>query len=297
MIKRTRVYMGTFFTIIIDDDVEENIVVEAFREVERVEKIFSKFNENSELSLLNKDKVILNASKDFVHVLKKSLFYADITNGRYNPCILPLLELYSRKSLQEISEEEIKKSLELTDYKSIIIDEITNSVRITKSGVKVDLSSIAKGYAVDKASELLMKNGVSRALIDGGGDIRVIDGKKDNEYWYIGVRDPFRKGIRKILRIKDKSVATSGIYERFLDAQRRVTHIIDGLTGRPVDTTMSATVITDYAIDADALATALLILGENGIDLVEEKKLGEAYIILRNGKEVMTAGFDAYLVS
>lgn len=296
MHKYTRIYMGTFFTIIIDDDVNENIISKVFLEISRIEKIFSKYLPDSEVSIFNKIGVVKGASIDFLYVLRKAIFYAELSGGKYNPCILPLLEYYSSiKDESEVSREEIEKLLSLTDYKKIVIDEQTKTVQSRTPGLKIDLSSIAKGYAIDKAIEKLVEAGINHALVEGGGDIRVLDGKKDNDYWYIGIRDPFSNNFKKVLKLKNKSIATSGIYERFLDSNKRFTHVVDGTTGQTISDVASATVITENAIDADAIATMLLVMGVEGLMLVEKHRLGEAYLILSNREEFMTKNFEEFI--
>lgn len=296
LMKITRPYMGTFFTVIVEDEgYSIDLLESVFSEIQRIEHIFSRFLEDSELSILNRTGHLIHASEELVFLMEKALFYAEISEGRYNPAILPILELYSKVSNIDEIPRLIDELIPLTDYRGIVIDRKSKSVKLIRQGAKIDLSSIAKGYAVDRAIEVLRSKGVSMGLVEGGGDIRTLDGK-GGDYWRIGVRDPFTRKIMFILKIFNKAVATSGIYEKFLRNDHRFPHIIDGRTGRPVEEIVSSTVISDNATDADALATMILITGREGLELLQDYKLGEAMIIYKDKKIEMTDGFSEYIV-
>lgn len=295
--KMTRPLMGTFFTVIIEDeDASPGKIEAAFSEAERIEKMFSRFLENSELSELNRSGLLTGASDDFIYLIKKALFYSEISSGRYTPAILPLIEFYSQASHYHKNEKVIRELISLADYRNIILDVERKEVRLSRPGVKVDLSSIAKGYAIDKAIEALRKCGVRSGLVDGGGDIKAINGKKGENYWRIGLRDPFSRGIKYVIKICDMAIATSGTYERFLGINARVPHIIDGKTGRPVTEVASSTVISKDAVDADALATMVVVMGSEALDIITKNKLGEALIIYRDKKTEMTDGFSDFIL-
>lgn len=290
---RTKIAMSTLFTITVLVDPSGpgplEVLEHAFRTVEDVERRFSRFLENSELSALNRLGRLENASSDLMFLLSKALFYAELTGGRYTPCILPVLRLYEEMG-DVVDSRELERALSLADYRTLRLRPEERVVELAVPGTKVDLSSIAKGYAVDKAAEELRRLGVKGAVVNGGGDVYAL-GTRGEEPWLVGVRDPFSGGIRMVLALKDKAVATSGTYERFLDSKCSVPHVVDGKTGKPVRDVVSATVVTDSATDADALATVLLILGKEGLELLEERGLGEGYIVTAKGEELMSKGF------
>jgi len=293
--KKTRVYMGTLFTIAVDDEeAPDEVFLRAFGEIGRVERLFSKYAEDSELSLLNRLGRLPAASEDFIRVLERALYYSKLSGGRYNPCILPVLKAYQELGAGEAEPSGRVRVLagQLDCAGSIAIDGDKRSVTITNPSVKLDLSSIAKGYALDRAAEALVRAGVKHALVEGGGDLRAVGGKRGSEPWLIGIRDPFTGGIRKVIKLFSGGVATSGTYERFLDERRRIPHVVDGVTGMPVTEVVSSTVVAASATDADALATMLLVMGERGLRLLEELGLGEALLILKDGSELASSGFN-----
>ena len=266
IIERKEIHLGTNVTIkVVESDPEraKKAIRSAFDEIERIEGIMSEFRDDSEVSILSRRKFLKNPSKDLVYILRESERYFEISNGAFD-----IMASTKPRPRMIIKDDEIK---------------ISHS-----SKVDISLGGIAKGYAVDKAVEILQGLGVKRALIDAGGDIRALNGKSDKHFWRIGVRDPAKKErFITVIKLFDKSVATSGTYGR--------TRIIDPRTGELVENPVSATVIADKAMDADALSTLTLVSPEVGLGIVE--RLGfEVLIVYRSGKILKTPGFEEYEV-
>ena len=266
IIERKEILLGTNVTIkVIESDLERAIeaIKSAFNEIRRIEEIMSEFRGDSEVSILNHAKFIKNPSKDLVYVLRKSEEYFEISDGAFD-----IMASTKPRPRMTIKDDEIRVNC--------------------SSKINISLGGIAKGYAVDKAIEVLQGLGIRRALIDAGGDIRVLDGKSDKHLWTIGIRDPTRKeSFTTMIKLFDKSVATSGTYGK--------TKIIDPRTGELIKDPVSATVIADKAIDADTLSTLSIISPEIGLRIV--KRLGfEALIIYQSGKILKTSGFKGYEV-
>ncbi|MEM2868383.1 MAG: FAD:protein FMN transferase [Candidatus Bathyarchaeia archaeon] len=192
-IKKSAFLMGTTVTItLVHEDITyaEKLIDEVISEFRRIERIMSIYDEESEVSKLNKQGFLEHASDELIYILKEAIRISRLTGGVYDVTILPLIEYINRKR-GEINQEELERILELVNYSLIEIQE--ESIRFLKKGMKIVLNSIAKGYAVDLASEYLIKRGVKHALINAGGDLKAVNGKTDKEPWRIAIRNPFEK--------------------------------------------------------------------------------------------------------
>lgn len=290
MVKKIRFGLGTIIKITIDqaDGVEaRNIADSAFNEINRIEKLMSIHDPLSEISVLNRQGFYENASIDLKNVLNRARFYHKLTDGYFDVTIAPILKARERlsKSKKKQPDSELEDTSELIGSDGINLE--NGSVRFQKKGMCISLGGIAKGYAVDMAAEKLREKGVKRAIIDAGGDIRVIGGKSDTEPWRIGIRDPEKRKIESIIEIANYSVATSGTYHR------RINDIIDPHNARPAQGIYRTTVVAENAMDADALSTAIYSAGKDrGLELIERIKGVEALILMRDGERVKTSGWS-----
>jgi len=175
------------------------------------------------------------------------------------------------------------------------------TVTVANDGMTLDLSATAKGYAADEAAKVLIEYGIDNAFVDAGGDIRFAGPRGDGSPWKTGIQDPSGKvgGIRHILALKRGAVCTSGNYAQgFWLGGQRVSHILDPRTGKPCDSTPSVTVVAPEALTADAMATALSVLGSEGLRIVEKMPGVEALVISAAGdklEEHASSGFAALL--
>jgi len=264
LIEKKEIHLGTNVTIkVIEPDPERAVkaINSAFDEINRIEGIMSEFKSDSEISILSCNKFIENPSKDLVYVLRKSEEYFEISGGAFD----------------------IMASIKPRPKIVIKSDEIRINC---SSKINISLGGIAKGYAVDRAIEILQGLGIRRALIDAGGDIRALNGKSHEHPWRVGIRDPIkRKNFIAVIKLFDKSVATSGTYGK--------TKIVNPRTGELIKDPVSVTVIADKAIDADALSTLTLVSPRIGLRIVE--RLGfEALMVYQSGKILKTPGFEEY---
>ncbi|MBN2379351.1 FAD:protein FMN transferase [candidate division WOR-3 bacterium] len=290
-IEETRFQMNTYVRIKIWGTSQENLnqaLDAAFREVERVEALTSHFNEKSEVKVLNTQNRIV--SSELSLVVCDGLEVSRLSGGAFDPTVYPLLELwgfYDTTGDQTVpASEEIDSVLEYVAWQKVRVKGDT----VTTEGVKVDLSGIAKGYAVDKAVEVLQNMGIKKALIDAGGDIFCLGTRSPG--WRIGIRHPRKQGLIGIVKIPRGAIATSGDYENFyIEDGIRYHHLIDPSTGEPARKAVSATVIAQTALQADAWATALFVMGKAGIDTLNTLAELEGLVILADGSMVMTDGF------
>lgn len=297
----TRLLMGTVVEVIIiadNESVARKSIADAFSAMERVDRLMSNFKEESDVSKINRGagSEAVAVDSDVVEVIKKSIYYSEISDGAFDITIGGVEELYNFEDEGRIPEKgKFKNSVSLIGYKNIIIN--GNTVRLTKKGIKLDLGGIAKGYAIDRGIDAIKKNGVADALINAGGDIRAI-GESENGQWKVGVLHPRENGkLKDTLLLKDLSVATSGDYRKyFVAGGKRYHHILNPSTGLPTEGVQSVTIIAPLAVDSDALATAVFVLGKKkGMEMIERLKDVEGIIIDSDGLAIYSSGVKKYI--
>ena len=224
---------------------------------------------------------------DFFKVLHYAVTLAEDTRGAYDPTIGPLTRLwgFGPEGLRSRipSDGELAEVRAQVGWRRVALDAETSRVR-QPGGVALDLSSIAKGYGVDRAARALETLGVTSYLIELGGELRGKGYRPDGRPWRVGIEQPFTEGVQDHLAIPagGMSVATSGNYRRsFHEADKRYTHIIDPRSGRPVEHALaSVTVLHAECMQADALATALFVLGPiEGPAYARRKGLAALFVI------------------
>ena len=256
-------------------DTSEEEIEQAFRlaraEMEKVALLCNYFDPESELSKLNAEA----AGKPFVcsaalwEILQETRKFHRISRGAFDPTIRPLMKVWGfhrkRKTLPE--ESEIVQAKKICGFDKVVFNDADHSVSFRIPGVSIDLGGIAKGWAVDKAAEAVLKyTSVRIGIIDLGGNMRCLpEPPPGKESYTIAVRDPKNSdGICALVSVLDECVATSGSYERYITiGGRQYTHIINPVSGRPVEGVLSATVITPRGVDSDALSTSLFVNGQD----------------------------------
>jgi thiamine biosynthesis lipoprotein len=284
--------MDTEVEIILPGGDEEDFTA-AFGEMKRVAALLDVHNPSSEISRVNRlaSRQPVRVSGEIFDLLETAGEYNRLTSGACDVSIRPLTLLWAeRGKLKEIPPPAaIEERRYLVGSQGIILDEEKRTVRFRKEGMALDLGGIAKGYSVDRAIEILKERGISEALINAGGDIRVMGKKK----WKVGLQHPRdEKEVLTVFRLSNQAVATSGDYQRyFIREGRRYHHIIDPDTGYPAAGSVSVTIIGPTAIQADILATGIFILGpEKGMELVESLPDVEGLIIDSGGKIFLSSG-------
>jgi len=235
--------------------------------------------QNSEVGALNREGYYEEVSDDTRHVIQRANYFSERFEGAFDITVLPLLELW-KESVSKSGipmDSEINQRLELVDYRKIFVE--GRNIRFSKRGMGITLAGVAKGYAVDKAIEAIVRCNIRHALVNAGGDIRAIGGKDDNVPWRIAIRDPRDKNrIVTTLELCDQAIATSGTYRRSLG------DILNPKVGRPAQGVLSSTVIARTAMDADMLATCMFVLGaEKGKELIGMSDGVKAFIIGNDG--------------
>ncbi|MDD2680203.1 MAG: FAD:protein FMN transferase [Candidatus Omnitrophica bacterium] len=259
--RNKRLMMGTFVEVISPDLKASGIV---FNEFKRIESLLSRYDPKSEISRLN-ESGSLKVSPETFYIIQKSKEFWSATNGAFDITTGVLTDLWGFKDRRYClpKEEEIKKALKLIGSDKIILQDIKSVVQFKLSGMKLDLGAIAKGYALDCAASKLKEAGIKSCLINAGGQVYCL-GDKFSQPWRVAIKEARGKASNSYLELKDRCVATSGDYERcFFKNKKRYAHIFNPQTGYPAESgVISVSVIAADALSADALATAIFVLGK-----------------------------------
>ncbi|HEY5561921.1 MAG TPA: FAD:protein FMN transferase [Clostridiaceae bacterium] len=274
----------------------EKAIEEAVTRLNQIDDKMSYFKEDSEISKINKAAGVSPqvVSEETFLLLNTAVKYSELSQGAFDPTIRPLVNLWGIGSgFEDVpTKEEIDTTLKLINYEDIILDKSNNSVLLKTKGQSLDLGGIAKGYATDAVKNIFIRNNIKSGLIDLGGNIYALGGKQDGTPWRVGIQDPYapRGGYIGVVTVKDKSVVTSGYYEKYyIKSGRTYHHIIDPRTGYPSESNLiSATIISDKSLDGDGLSTGLYIMGVTKATKLIEAIPGVDAIFITNAKEVYT---------
>jgi FAD:protein FMN transferase len=290
--------MGTVIEITLIGDNEEEAnkaALRAFQEIKKIETLMSPWIHSSDVTRINRSagKEWVKVSPETMEVIKKAQEISKLSEGGFDITIGPLTELW-RKSREKMIPpyiEEVKGKLDLVNFKNIGIDQ-QGRVFLKKKGMAIDLGGIAKGYAVDRAFELLRSLGYKDLIVNAGGDLRV-GGIKNNQSWLIGIQDP-RESQKILARIStsDTAIVTSGDYEKFFIYQgKRYHHIFNPKDGFPAEGCQSVTILYKDGMTADALATTIFVLGpEKGYSLCQRLEGVDCLIVDQGGNIITSPG-------
>lgn len=277
-------------------------IEKAFARIDDIEKKMTSKADFSEVISINElaGRDFYKVSPDTFFVIKKGLYFSNLSEGKFDITVGPLVKLWGigTEHARVPSKAEISKILPLVDYRQIELDEKNNSVFLKRPGMSIELGGIAKGYAADEAVKILRQNGIKHGTVDLGGNIVVIGTKPDGKLWKIGIQNPFfktRGSIVATVEVADKTLVTSGPYERYIEKDGKIYHhILDTRTGFPVENElMSVTIIAESSIDADALSTTVFAMGlEEGMDFVESIENIDAIFITKDYKVYTTSGVE-----
>lgn len=263
---------------------QQEAVSSAEKEIRRLEALLSVTDSKSEIYRINSnpDKFI-KVSDECFELVKKSVSISEDTNGNFDITVYPAVSLwgFTNSEYKVPSESEILDVKDKIGYNKITLDENSKSVKIPV-GTSLDLGAIAKGYIADKAAEALAENGVTSALLNFGGNIRLIGSKPDGTSFKIGVKAPFSDGYFATLSAKDITASTAGGYERYFEENGvRYHHILNPHTATPaVSDILSATVIGKNGEVCDALATASFVTGTAKVTSITALYPGYSFILM-----------------
>lgn len=294
--------MATLFRIdvIVEDEIKGRDAIEAaFAEIESAEGILSNWDDDSQISELNRSAGVqpVVVSHELMEVLQRAHEVAELTNGAFDISFASCGGLWSIRDRRIPSDEELARCLAHVDYRKVALDPTLPAVYISDSETRLGIAGLAKGYRVDRAAGVLEARGITDYVVDGGGDMRVSTGSSGTS-WPIRVAHPRQRTPLGTVFVSSGAIATSGDYEWFFEeAGVRYHHILDPTTGRPARKCTSATVIAPSAVDADALATGLFVMGpRDGIALAERLPGVEAMLIAADLSVHTTTGFPIIVV-
>ena len=292
-ITETRFLMGTFVSITLDaESTRQNyarVLDDAFSEIKRLENALSTFIPDSDISKLNRESKLVGKHPELREIILRALHYSSLSDGLFDITIKPVLDLYRRSFSskgREPATADLERALSLVDHRNVILDE--KSIRLVGHGIQITTDGIAKGYIIDQTVDLLLTNGVSRALVNIGGDLRALGNN-----WNVALQNP--RDVNEYIvtiSLKNEALATSGDYERYFDPNKKAHHILNPKTGQSATDLISATIIADNAADADALATTVFVMGtHDGMELIERLNEVEGLLITRKRGVIVSTGF------
>lgn len=307
-VSKSNFYFDTIVTITLYGTTNESYIDDCFSLAQKYENLLSATKSESEISQINKNAgSYVTVSDETLSLIQTGITYGELSNGLFDITIGKLSELWNiseiskntdnfEKNIDESvlpSDLEIKNALSHVDYQKIQID--GNRVMLTDPESKLDLGGIAKGYIADRMKDFLIEQDITSAIINLGGNIQTIGAHLDDTPYTIGIQKPFDKTGTTIasLKIKDQSVVSSGIYERYYRIDDTIYHhILDTTTGYPYKNDLyEVTIICDNSVDGDALSTTCFALGlEKGMDLIESTENTEAVFITNDFAIHTTSG-------
>lgn len=293
-ISKTGIYFDTVIQIDIYGSNDTKLLDQCFEYCESFEHTISRTIETSEIYQINHaNGNPVEVSDVTLELIQKGIEYGDLTNGKFDITIAPLMELWDFKNNTGNIPDDIaiQEALSHVNYKNIAID--GNKVSLTDSKASIDLGGIAKGYMADYLKDYLIDQGIESALINLGGNILTIGSKPDDTTFHLGIQKPFDKQGTAITSVKvtDSSVVSSGVYERYFEVDDTLYHhILDTDTGYPCDNgLLGVTILSKNSVDGDALSTSCFVLGlDAGQKLIKTLDCVDAIFITENYELVDT---------
>jgi thiamine biosynthesis lipoprotein len=286
-LSRTERVLGTPCTITLYDHASARSLDACFARLREINSRMSVRDPGSELDAVNEaaGKRAVHVTDDVFIVVKRGLELAQLSNGLFDPTVGPLVRLWgvNTENARVPSAAEIKAALALVNWKDVVVDETARTIALRRPSMTLDVGGVAKGYAADEMVRILAARGVRSALVDLGGNIFAMGSKPDGAPWNIGIQDPGgpRGASIGIVTVTNRTVVTSGVYERYFQKNgKRYHHIMDTRTGYPVDNgIVSATVVADTSFAADGVTLTLLAMGPHqGLALA--RRMGLAAIMV-----------------
>ena len=293
--------MGSMFEFVIladSDELGTAAIQMAIHEIQRIEDLLSEFKQDSQTTQLNQaaGHHAVKVDKEVYQLITRSLHLSKMTQGAFDITAAKLRKLYNFKAIQPQlpNPRQIKAALQKVGYKFIQLKQ-NNRILLSKKGMYVNFAAIGKGYAADRVRTLLKTKGILGGIINASGDLTVWGNQEDGSAWKAGIGDPMAPTkILCWLPLKNSAIATSGDYEQFFELNgKKYAHNIDPKTGYPTIGIQSVSVISKSAELADALATAVFVMGiQAGLFLIHQIPRCECLIIDQNNKIHTSNGLE-----
>jgi thiamine biosynthesis lipoprotein len=291
--------MGTAIAVDLwdEDEAQGRALTQAvIDEMHRIDDLMSTYKPESELSRINAraaDETV-PVSAELLALIQRALEFSRLTDGAFDITYASAGQYYDYRKGTRPSSEQLAQALPAIDYHHVRIDPQDSTIRYSYPGVRIDLGGIAKGYAVDRCIAILQAAGIKSAMVNAGGDTRVL-GKHWKQPWMVGIRDPRNEeGLVTMIPLEDMAISTSGDYERYFEKDGvRFHHILNPRTGTSSSGVRSVSIIGAETTTTDALSTSIFVMGtEAGLKLVDSLPDIEAVIIDNQGKMFYSQGLD-----
>ncbi|MDB4032919.1 FAD:protein FMN transferase [Flavobacteriaceae bacterium] len=279
IISRTAKLMGTRFeiTLVSTQEVANQYLNAAQGEIERIERLISSWDANSQTAEINRQAGIkpVKVAKELYDLIARSIEISKITQGAFDISYAALdpVWFFDGRMKAVPSESERLKFVQNIGFKDLVLNAKEQTVYLPKKGMKIGFGAIGKGYAADATKKLMKSLGVSSGIINASGDLTSWGKKPDGTDWQVGISNPENPAkVFSWFPVRDAAVATSGNYEKYVTLEgKQYSHIMDPRTGMPVSEIKSVTVFAPNAELADAFATAVFIMGiDTGIDTISQ---------------------------
>lgn len=291
--------MGTYIVLRVYDEGKEEALEQAILRIEELDNKLSSNASNSEIDAINQaaGERAVEVSEDVYPLIKTSVKYSSIPNSGFDYTVGAITDLWriGFDDARVPSDAEIQSVLPLVDHEKVELNDDDRTVFLLEEGMRIDLGAIAKGYIADEVVAVFEEHDVTTAIIDLGGNVVVMGNSptRDTGGFNVGVQDPFssRGEIIGSINLKDKTVVTSGIYERYIeDGDKKYHHLMNPQTGYPFENNLAGvTIITDKSVDGDAYSTVVFGFGlEEGLEFVNQQD-GVEGVFVSVDKEIFTS--------
>ncbi|MEW6665154.1 MAG: FAD:protein FMN transferase [Thermodesulfobacteriota bacterium] len=299
-VSKTRLAMGTYVSMTLihsSRDQAEEAIGRAFEEIDRLAGLMDRFDSSTAVGCLNQEGRLRDLPPEVVLVIERALYYNRLTGGAFDITVKPVVDLFRERlgggNGTPPTDRELKDLLRLVGSGKIELQ--GNCVSFRVPGMGITLDAIAKGYIVDKASDVLARHEVKNHLVAGGGDIRTMGERADRKPWTIAIQDPWkRKDYPDTIHLSGGAVSTSGNYEAYFDREKLFHHIVDPATGSSPYLPTSASITAPTSMEADALATGVFVMGPaKGTEFIDSLPQCASLIIDRKGALVKSRGWKS----
>lgn len=285
------------FSVVSNDEQWANKCIDkGIEEVKRIEKLFTTYDEHSQTNLINRyaGRKPVKVDSEVFALIERSIKLSELTQGAFDITYGSMDKRFWNfdKAMIALPDPVVaKKMIRLINYRNVILDNKSGTVFLKEKGMVIGFGGIGKGYAADRARDVMKKEGALSGIVNAAGDLTVWGTQPDGKPWTIGIADPDRKHLPfASIQLTDISVATSGNYEKYVIIDDvKYSHTIDPKTGYPVHGIKSVTIICPSTEIADAMATPLMVMGiAAGLGLINQMK-GIACIIVDEDDNIYTS--------
>lgn len=294
--------MGSRFdiTVVAKDQVEADVYIDlAVSEITRIEQLISSWDSNSQTSEVNRNAGLrpVKVDAELFDLIQRAIGISKLTDGAFDVSYASMDKIWKFDGSMTVmpSADSIKASVSKVGFQNIVLDKESSTVFLKLKGMKIGFGAIGKGYAADKAKDLLISKGVVSGIINASGDMNTWGKQPDGSEWKVAITNPMDKNkVFALLPITNGAVVTSGNYEKYVTFNDvRYTHIIDPRSGYPATGIISVTVFAPKAELADALATSVFVMGiEVGLNRINQLPKVECIIIDDKGNIITSKNIE-----